>query len=203
MASDTKSEARGKPFIYSDGTTAKLDWLMPSNARYLTVRFRSCSGDGDGSGVTHYAYPSFRKLGANGFDTQGAVATPWGVTFLGRYGVATATNGGEQQTIGASAWTTISLRTGVGFSFVRDYGGFYNIDTQELVTRVCLAYGDNLSNSPQGKGTIVRLARVSCKESDDGNCEGKSDPKYTGNGPLTGDAAALNSNRYDAGTAFW
>jgi hypothetical protein len=73
---------------------------------------------------------------------QGPAATPWGVTFLGRYSIPTQTTGeAASQPIGIKPWTTVSAGAGVGFSFVEDYDGFFNGNTQELVTRVCLGYG--------------------------------------------------------------
>jgi hypothetical protein len=70
MASDTTPTTREKPYMESDGTTARYDWVMPSTARYIAVRWLTCYGSGDGKGVTYYTAPSFRRLGANGFPAR-------------------------------------------------------------------------------------------------------------------------------------
>jgi hypothetical protein len=198
MASDTTSHARSKPFMYSDGTTAKADWVMPSQTRYIAVRWQTCYyGEGE-PGVTHFAFPSFRRLGGAGFSAQGPSSTPFGVTYLGKYDITPATTGGVTQQLGPSKWTSIAARKGIGFSFYADYAGYYNPDTHDLVARVCLAFSDDLTNR---ESTTVRIGRTSCDANEGGTCSGG--PGNTGNGKLTDPESNLNPNQYDQAHTFW
>ena len=38
-------------------TSSGVDYKLPSNAAYVSIRFGSCYGDGDGTGYTYFAHP--------------------------------------------------------------------------------------------------------------------------------------------------
>ena len=85
LSSDTPStNTRGKPIADNGMTTSIYDYVLPEDAAYVTLRWLSCYGDGDGTGISHFAFPSLKKVAGAITDDRGPSGSVFKITYLGR-----------------------------------------------------------------------------------------------------------------------
>lgn len=192
LSSDTPStDARGRPLADNDMTTSRYDYILPKDAAYITLRWLTCYGDGDGTGKTHFAFPSLKKVAGAITDDRGPSGSVFKITYLGRFDVGVDSKFKTSQQLGdsnrdPSPWYLLSEKEGLFFSFYESYSGYYNLDSHELMTRFCMSYTDTLSNMKGGKGVKVRLRRGD-----------------TADQAASGLERILNPNEYPAKHVFW
>ena len=98
-----------------DDTSGNLDWILPSQAAYVVMRWGSCYGDGDGTGASFFVYPS---VGLSFGDKLAGLAinTPaTAVRSLGGYTIQAHTVNERPGTAGVDPSPWNDLHDGLGF----------------------------------------------------------------------------------------
>ena len=165
-------------------TTAYLDWKFPPNAQFMVLRWGTCYGDGDGTGVSHFVYPEVKQVFKSQIHGQGLLPPGGGgVKAVAQLNIGLGEHG-FAETVGAvgtnpSPWMGVNAGNGMHLD-TEDYREYVaNDGTQDLVGRFCFSYSD--TGGASSNGLNFRLRRI----------QNDGEPTYGAAGGL------------DAGHVFW
>ena len=92
-----------------------MDWILPPQAAYISLRWGACYGDGDGTGASWFIYPSVKQSFGDKFAGLAINQPATAVRSLGRYNIQNVTYTGVPGPAGTNPSPWAIAHDGLGF----------------------------------------------------------------------------------------